>query len=150
MKLRSHLDAFVAHISKRVSPVNKVLEVCEKCAKDKIAAKKEGKAVDKPCNYLWQLIGAFSDDAKFMNHFGDKFLYLAAQTQLVERKQLSKTSNQITYARRMRMMKKFSKVCLVKLDKMRTRRGRSNTPQENYCIDGHEFTFYFAHIHLIV
>ena len=98
-----HLRDFVAHISKRVSPVSKVLEIWEKCAEDKIA----GKAVGKPCNYLSaalngrlnelmtvdvpkRCIGAFSEDAEFMNDFGNKFFYLRAVTQRFRRSYMSK------------------------------------------------------------
>jgi len=103
MELDLQLRDFVAHISKKVSPVSKVLEVWGKCAEDKIA----GKAVSKPCDYLSAalnerlnelktvdvpeyFIEAFSKDAEFMKDFGDNFLYLDTLTRHFGRLCLSK------------------------------------------------------------
>src|ERR1700733_7012978 len=94
MELDLHLREFVAHISKRVSPVSKVFRIWEKCAKGKagkhrdylLAALNELKTVDEP-GYC---IEASNKDANFMKDLGDKFLYLDTLTRHFERLCLSK------------------------------------------------------------
>src|ERR1700733_1895128 len=105
------LRDFVAHISKRINPVSKVLEICGKCATGKrcnylLAALngrlKELNTVDVPEDCIKTL----SNDAEFMNDFGEKFLYTNAMTRRFESHCLSKlrTNNQITYGASTRML----------------------------------------------
>jgi len=81
IELDLHLREFIVHVSKRINPVSKVLELWGKCATGKrcdylSAALNELKTVDVPgC-----CIEALNKDANFMKDFGDKFLHLDTLT----------------------------------------------------------------------